>query len=303
MMSKLKEFGMAALKGFGMGAGSVTPSVSAGTIALLTGIYGKIIDSLDALSNKKTWKALFSGNVREFWSLVGGTFLVALALGFVVSVLALAGVVDWGLTHYPIITWAFFFGLIIASTVLLLKGTKGLRWTDLIWAAIGVALGIGICRLTPSESPDSLLYIFICGAVSVTTMILPGIAGAFVLQVMGKYEYIINAIAPPMNWPVLGVFALGCIVGLLAFAKFLKWLMGKWERQTIVLLIGFVIGSLVRLWPYYDMEANRIAQELRTGLPATTVDLQIPGAVISCIIGVGLVAAIAFIGNRNNRKA
>lgn len=302
-MSKIKEFGLAALKGFGMGAGSVTPSVSAGTIALLTGIYGKIIDSLDSLSNKKTWKALLSGNIKEFWSLINGTFLVALALGFVVSVLSLAGVVGWGLSHYPIITWAFFFGLIIASTVLLLKGLDGLRWTDLIWAAIGIALGVGICCLTPSESPDSLLYIFICGAVSVTTMILPGIAGAFVLQVMGKYEYIINAIAPPMNWPVLGVFALGCVVGLLAFAKFLKWLMGRWERQTIVLLVGFVIGSLLRLWPYHDMEANRIAQELRTGLPAAMVDLQIPGAIISCIAGAVLVAAISMIGRINGRKS
>ena len=302
-MSKVKDFGLLALKGFGMGAGSVTPCVSAGTIALLTGIYSQLIDSLDALSNKKTWKALLSGNFKEFWNLINGTFLVALTVGFVVSVLALAKIVAWGLAYHPIQTWAFFFGLIVASTILLLKGTEGLRWTDIFFAAIGIALGIGIFYLTPKQTPDSLWFIFLCGAVSVCTMVLPGIAGSFVLQIMGKYEYIINALDfQNINWPVLGVFAIGCVVGLLAFAKFLKWLMGKWERQTIVLLTGFIIGSLVRIWPYSDMEALKAAQELRTGVPVETLDLQIPGAVLFCAIGVALVAVIMLVGSKADKK-
>lgn len=287
---------MIALKGFGMGAGSVTPCVSAGTIALLTGIYGQLIDSLDSLSNPKTWKALLSGRIREFWGIIGGSFLTALAIGFIVSVLVLAKLAVWGLSVWPVQTWSFFFGLIVASVILLLRGVEGLRWRDTIYILLGVAMGVGVFYLTPSQAPDGLLYIFLCGAVSVCTMVLPGIAGSFVLQIMGKYEYIMKALdfqAP--DWPVLIVFAAGCVVGILAFSKFLKWLMGKWEKPTLLILTGFVVGSLVRIWPYSDMAAISEAQLLRTGV-ASPLDLQIPGAVVWCLVGIALVAAIQFFG-------
>lgn len=300
-MSNFKKYLGYSLKGFGMGAGSVTPCVSAGTIALLTGIYSLLIDSLDALSNKKTWKALLSGHFREFWSLINGNFIVAITIGFAVSILALAKIVTWGLTYHPIQTWAFFFGLIVASTVLLLKGVKGLKWSDLFFIAIGIAAGIGIFCLTPSSTPDSLAFIFLCGAVSVVTMVLPGIAGSFVLQIMGKYETIMRALDfQNPNWPVLWAFFIGCVVGILAFSKFLKWLMGKWEKQTILILTGFIIGSLVRIWPYSDMQAVGNAQLLRTGT-AAPVNLQIPSAIIFCAIGVGLVATIHLLANRNRQ--
>lgn len=289
------------LKGFGMGAGSVTPCVSAGTIALLTGIYSNIIDSLDALSNPGTWKALFSGHFKEFWNRIDGNFLLALTVGFLISILALSKLAVWGLSYWPVQTWSFFFGLIVASTVLLLKDVKGFKWKDILFILAGIAIGIGVFYLTPTEAPDGLFYIFICGAVSVCTMILPGIAGSFVLQIMGKYEDIMRALDfQNPDWPVLIVFALGCVVGLLAFAKLLKWLMGKWEKETILSLTGFIIGSLVRIWPYSDMRQIEEAQILRTG-SAQPLDLQIPGAVISCLAGIALVAAIQIIGSR--RKA
>lgn len=290
------------LKGFGMGAGSVTPCVSAGTIALLTGIYPTLIDSLDALANTKTWKALFSGNFKEFWNLIHGSFLLALTAGFIISVLALSKLAVWGLSYWPVQTWSFFFGLIIASTILLLADVKDLKWKDSIFILIGIGLGIGIFYLTPTEAPDGLLYIFICGAVSVCTMILPGIAGSFVLQIMGKYEDIMRALDfQNLNWPVLIVFTLGCIVGLLAFAKLLKWLMSKWEKETILILTGFILGSLVRIWPYSNMQEIKDAQVLRTGV-AEPLDLQIPGAILWCAIGVALVVAIQFIGSRKKAE-
>lgn len=289
------------LKGFGMGAGSVTPCVSAGTIALLTGIYANIINSLDALSNPKTWKALFAGHFKEFWKIIDANFLLALAAGFLISILALSKLAVWGLSYWPVQTWSFFFGLIVASTVLLLKDVKGFKWMDTLFILAGIAIGIGVFYLTPTEAPDSLFYIFLCGAVSVCTMILPGIAGSFVLQIMGKYEYIMKALDfQNPNWPVLLVFALGCVVGLLAFAKLLKWLMGKWEKETILSLTGFIIGSLVRIWPYSDMKQIEDAQILRTG-SAQTLDLQIPGAVIWCLLGIVLVAAIQFFGSRKKQ--
>lgn len=282
-----------ALKGFGMGAGSVTPCVSAGTIALLTGIYQPLLDSLDSLSKPATWKALFTGHFSEFWKMIGGNFLVAIMFGFVVSVLALAKFVSWGLEVWPIPTWSFFFGLIVASTILMLKGIQGLQLKDAVFIVLGIGLGVGISSLSSTENtPDSLLYIFICGAVSVCSMILPGIAGSFILKVMGKYEYILKALDfQNLNIPVLIAFGLGCVVGILAFSKLLKWMMSKWEKPTLLVLIGFVIGSLVKIWPYADIPALKQAQMLRTG-SAEPLDLQIPGAILWCIIGIALVGVI-----------
>ncbi len=301
-MNRKSEFAFNALKGFGMGAGSVTPCVSAGTIALLTGIYPKLIDSLDALGNGRTWKAFFSGHFKEFWNLIGGTFLLSLSLGFVVSILALAKLAVWGLSYWPVQTWSFFFGLIVASTVLLLIGIKGFRPVDCFFIIAGAGLGIGVFQLSPNESPDSLLYIFICGAVSVCTMVLPGIAGSFVLQIMGKYEYIMKALDfQNPDWDVLLVFGCGCVVGILAFSKFLKWLMSKWEKATLLVLVGFVAGSLLNIWPYKDMQNLADAQFLRTGIQSP-LDLQIPGAVLWCMTGIALVAAIRLLSSRLKKR-
>ena len=299
---KIRESLIIALKGFGMGAGSVTPCVSAGTVALLTGIYQPLLDSLASLSNPRTWKALFGGRFKEFWQLVGGTFLVWLTIGFVISVLALAKLVSWGLEVHPVQTWAFFFGLIVASTILLLLEIKDWKLSDLFFIAVGVGLGIGIFCLTPSQTPDSLLFIFICGAVSVCSMILPGIAGSFVLQIMGKYEYIMKALNfDNLNIPVILVFCLGCAVGLLAFSKFLKWLMSRWEKATLLVLIGFVMGSLVRIWPYSNMESIQSAQLLRTGC-ASPLDLQIPSAILWCAAGIVVIAALQAVKVLSSKK-
>lgn len=289
-----------AAKGFGMGAGSVTPCVSAGTIALLTGIYQPFIDSLDSFSKPSTWKAFFTGRFREFWRIINGGFLLSITIGFVISVLALAEFVTWALNVWPIPTWSFFFGLIVASIVLLLAEVKGFRLFDIIFIAAGIGAGVGIFYLTPSETPDSLWFIFVCGAVSVCTMVLPGIAGSFVLQILGKYKYVMEALSvDSFNVPVIVTFVFGCIVGILAFSKFLKWLMSKWDKQTLLVLIGFVMGSLVRIWPYSDMEAVSEAQLLRTGVQ-TPVDLQIPWAVLWCALGVAIIAGLHMFKSRKD---
>lgn len=297
-MTKIKNHILTGLKGFAMGAGSVTPCVSAGTIALLTGIYSNLIGSLDAMSNKSTWKALLGGRFKEFWKLLGGEFLLTIGIGFTISILLLAKFVTWGLTHFPVQTWSFFFGLIVASTVLLLKGVKGKRPLDILFIAVGIAAGIGLFYISPAQSPDSLAYIFLCGAVSVITMVLPGIAGSFVLQIMGKYEVIMRALDfQHPNWPVLWAFFFGCAAGILAFSKFLKWLMSKWEKPTIMILTGFIIGSLVRIWPYSHMEAISQAQLLRSGIESP-VNLQIPYAILFAAIGAALVGVLEIMSGK-----
>lgn len=285
-----------ALKGFGMGAANVVPGVSGGTIALLTGIYSDIVGALNAVTEKETWKSLLHGRFREFWRLIKGDFLVALLVGVLLSVFSLAKLVTWCLTYYPILTWAFFFGLILASAVVMVRGIKDFRGADLIPAVIGLALGLVICTMSPTKTTDNIWFIFLCGAISICAMILPGISGSFILLVMGKYHYIMQAITD-LNWPVIIMFGVGCVVGILAFAKLLHWLLARWERQTMLVLLGFVFGSLVRVWPWYDSEAVEAAQLLRTG-NVSPLDLQIPGAVIWCAVGIAAVVLFELLGSR-----
>lgn len=295
-MKSLKHYLAVALKGFGMGAANVVPGVSGGTIALLTGIYSDIVNALNAVTEKQTWQALLKGRFAEFWKIVNGDFLVALLLGVIVSVFSLAKVVTSCLTLYPILTWAFFFGLILASTVIMFRDIKDFRLKDLIFVICGIVIGVVVCTLSPTETRDDIWFIFICGAVSICAMILPGISGSFILLVMGKYNYVMQAISD-FNWPIIIVFGLGCAVGILAFAKFLHWLLARWERQTLLVLLGFVLGSLIRVWPWYDGAAVEKAQLLRTG-SVSPLDLQIPGAILWCVIGIALVVIFDRLGSR-----
>ena len=281
-------------KGFAMGAANVIPGVSGGTIALLTGIFNELIDSLDALMTPKTWKLLFQGKAKEFWETIHGTFLVFLSLGVIVSIFSLAKFMEYVLHYHPVQTWAFFLGLILVSAAFLLYDIKGWKAADYGWLAAGIFLGAVICLLSPSQTTDSLWFIAVCGAVAICTMILPGISGSFILVLFGKYDYIMGAISN-LDIPVLAVFAIGCAVGICAFSKFLHWLIGKYEKQTLLVLIGFTLGSLVKVWPWADMQACEAANVL-TGDPAGT--LHIASAAIWAVAGAAFVLFLELIGRK-----
>lgn len=301
------------LKGFGMGAANVIPGVSGGTIALLTGIFTEIIDALNALIDPSSWKMLLKGQFREFWRYIHGTFMVSLLVGVLISIFSLAKLMVYVMHFYPVQTWAFFFGLIIASSVYMIYDIKGWKFVDFLFFAVGIALGVVICTLSPTTTPDDLWFIFICGAIAVCTMILPGISGSFILVILGKYDYIMQAVNQ-LNLPVLLVFGLGCVIGILGFSKFLHWLLKRYERATMLTLVGFVIGALVKVWPWNDMTAVAEGQLLRSGMTAETaqagaqallsagnaaqgIDLQIPGAIIWAIAGLALVAVLEYLSN------
>ena len=218
-----------------MGAANVVPGVSGGTIALISGIYSRIIEALNAVLSWDTWKELLHGRFKSFWEKIDGWFLVALAIGVVLSVFTLAKLLEYCLAEHPVATWAFFFGLILASAFFMLKAVKGWKLADSLLLVAGVALGLLVCTLSPSQTPDNLLFIFICGAIAICTMILPGVSGSFILVVMGKYDYMMSAVSN-LDWGVLAVFALGCLVGILVFAKLLHWLLARWERKTMLVL-------------------------------------------------------------------
>ena len=285
-MESLVSHIVTAVKGFFMGAANVVPGVSGGTIALITGIYSRIIQALNAVLSWDTWKELFHGNLKEFWKKIDGWFLLALGIGMVLSVFTLAKLLEYCLAAYPVATWAFFFGLILASAFFMLKALKGWKGADVLFLLAGIALGLLVCTLTPSQTPDNLFFIFLCGAIAICTMILPGISGSFILVVMGKYDYMMGAVSN-LDWPVLAVFALGCLAGILAFAKLLHWLLARWERQTMLVLTGFVLGSLVKVWPWANVPASQ--------------DPKVGSAVLWCLLGIALIVGIELVGNKKSK--
>jgi len=283
-----------ALKGFAMGAANVIPGVSGGTIALLTGIFNELIESLNALMSPKVWKLVLKGQFKEFWQAINGTFLLWLGIGVVVSVFSLAKLMEYVLHNHPVQTWAFFFGLIIVSAIFLLKDIKGWKASDLVALFAGVALGVAICFLSPTETTDALWFIAVCGAIAICTMILPGISGSFILVLLGKYDFIMSSISN-LDIPVLITFAIGCALGIVAFSKFLHWLIANFEKPTLLVLIGFTLGSLVKVWPWADKAAYEAANVL-SGDPAGT--LHIGSAVVCALLGVAFVLVTEWLGSR-----
>jgi putative membrane protein len=310
MKSILKDVTVA-VKGFAMGAANVVPGVSGGTLALLTGIFNEIIDSLNAIVDLSSWKLLFHGQFRQWWSFIHGRFLSVLLIGVMVSILSLAKVVTYTLVYYPIQTWAFFFGLIIASTLYMYADIKGWSWKDTFWTILGIILGIVICTLSPTQTTNALWFIFVCGAVAICTMILPGISGSFILVVLGKYDYIMKAL-DELNLPVLIVFAIGAILGILAFSKFLHWLLSRYERPTLLVLLGFVVGSLVKVWPWNDPATiikgqsmlgkgwSTVFSDGNSSILTSAVDLHIPSAIIWCAIGIAIVIVLEVLSKKTS---
>lgn len=273
-MRNFKDYTVIGLKGVAMGAANVIPGVSGGTIAFITGIMQELVDSVNEVDIKAI-KLFFTGHFKEFWQKIHGGFLLSVGLGILISTFTLAALMTSLLTNFPIQTWAFFFGLIIASSYLILKDVKQWKVPDFIWLIFGICLGVGVCMLTPAQTPDGLWFIAITGAISVCAMVLPGLSGSFIMVILGKYEFIMDAIAT-LNIPVLIAFGIGVVVGLISFCKLMSLLLRKFYRQTLVTMAGFIIGSLIKVWPWQN------SAEITN----------IPSAVIFLILGIALVAGI-----------
>lgn len=285
---------LVAAKGACMGAADVIPGVSGGTIAFIMGIYDEFVGSLASI-NSEAIRMLFKGQFKKFWKHINGSFLLSLVIGIGISVILLAGLMQFLLEQYPIQTWAFFFGLIVASSIFILKGISGWKVREVLLTILGVILGVTICTLSPTQTPDALWFIFLSGALAICAMILPGISGSFILLILGKYQYIMGAISGlaagedfGRNLMILGVFLIGAAVGILGFSKFLHWLLARWNKETLIVLAGFIIGSLVKVWPWNNAEALVQAE--------TTGSMHIGGAVLFAVIGFSLVTGIEIAG-------
>jgi putative membrane protein len=242
-----------------MGTADVIPGVSGGTVAFITGIYEELLNSIKSI-DKEALQLLLRFKIADFWKKINGPFLICVLGGIVTSLVSLARLMTFLLEHHPIQIWSFFFGLILISSPLILRDIQKWNMGTAVSFVIGVIGAYLITVLSPTETPTNLPFIFFCGAFAICAMILPGISGAFMLLLIGKYEYMITALIE-LNFPVITVFAFGCFFGLLGFSRFLSWILTHYRFPTLAMLAGFMIGSLNKVWPWKEVTLFRLNHE------------------------------------------
>ena len=259
----MKDFIYNFLKGMGMGAANVIPGVSGGTIALITGIFERLINSIKSF-NLTALKLFFTGKWKAFAEHVDLKFLVAVFLGIAAAILSVAKLFKFLFENYPVYIWAFFFGLIIASIYYVGRTVNKWNLGSILFFAIGTGIALLIAFGTPAQENHNFLYLILCGVVGTCSMILPGLSGSYVLLLMGNYEYVmIDAVNMLTTSPWEGIkilipVVIGAVIGLLAFAHLLSWIFKNFHDQTVALLTGFILGSTPIIWPWKHAVTNAL---------------------------------------------
>ena len=242
-----------------MGAANVIPGVSGGTIALITGIFERLINAIKSF-NLKAMQLLFKGDFKGLFKHVDFWFLVSVFAGVAVSIVSLAKLFDYLFVNYPVYIWSFFFGLILASVYYVGKTVEKWNWPVITTFIVGAIAAVSISVLTPASENQGVLYLLVCGAVAACSMILPGLSGSFVLILMGNYQLVMIDAVNNMDFAILIPVVIGAGVGLLGFSYILSWVFKRFRNQTISLLTGFILGSLGILWPWKN-ELYKLAED------------------------------------------
>ncbi|MBN2743355.1 MAG: DUF368 domain-containing protein [Marinilabiliaceae bacterium] len=300
------------LKGIAMGAADVVPGVSGGTIAFITGIYEELLASIKGLPTALPvlWKK--DGGVKKFWEAANLNFLLSLGLGIVLSILSLARLMTWLLETHPIVTWSFFFGLILASVWYIMRELNRINIQVVVGFVAGTLLAWWITTVSPTETTNATWFVFVSGAIAICAMILPGISGSFILLLLGKYLFMMSAIKE-MKVAVILVFMAGAGVGIITFSNVLTWLLKKYHAITVAVLGGFMVGSLNKVWPWKEVTSTYInshgvtkplteSNVLPTAYEAVSgqAALLVP-AVVAALVGLGLVFAIEYVAKMMKR--
>lgn len=278
-------------KGIGVGTANVIPGVSGGTIALLTGIFMRLINALKSF-DLEALRLLLRGRFKEFAKHIDFVFLCSVGLGVIVAILTIARLFDYLFEHYPVYLWSFFFGLILASIYYV--GITISKWNIkvVISFLIGTATAVFIAFATPASENNDTIYLLICGAVATCSMILPGLSGSFVLLLMGNYQLVMIDSVNNLDLRILIPVAIGGIVGLLAFSHLLSWVFEKFRDITIALLTGFILGSMPIIYPWKNETTTFLGnKEVTTGyeyyLPEVNTQLAI--SVVLILLGIFII--------------
>ncbi|MFB2705638.1 MULTISPECIES: DUF368 domain-containing protein [Marinobacter] len=300
------------LRGMAMGAADIVPGVSGGTIAFITGIYFRLLEAISATPVAFVRK-LLKGDVAGFWRSVDGTFLVCLLAGVLTSIVSLASLITWLLDTHPVLIWSFFFGLIVASVWHVGQQVRRVAPVLLIPLACGIVFAWWVTTLPASElSPTGIAFLG-AGALAICAMILPGVSGSFLLLIIGMYAPVLAAIKS-VELAHLGLFAAGCLIGLLSVARIITLAFRHFHDTVLALLTGFMVGALSKVWPWQktlSWRTNSAGEQVAVSQapvgPETWASLygqdpQIMLAIAMAIAGLVVVLALEWFGRISARR-
>lgn len=282
-----------------MGTADLVPGVSGGTMAVALGIYREFLAAITS-ANVESVKALFQLRFRRVLTVLHWRFIAALGVGMLSALIVMGKIVKLPemISTSPKPVYAVFFGLVLASILVLAKRVGDWSSAALFALPLGTGLGFAAVQLVPVQTPDSPAFIFLCGMIAITAMILPGISGSFMLLVLGKYETIINAVLS-FDLAVAVPFALGCAVGISIFSRVLGWLLDRYHDAMVAGLTGLLVGSLIRIWPYQQIETRMIREKLRIVSSDAFWPPALEGSIIGLIVfGIVLVLGVEFLASR-----
>lgn len=288
------------LKGMLMGAADLVPGVSGGTIALITGIYKELLESINSFS-LATLKIGKQEGLKSVWKKLNGPFLLAVFGGILSSILLFSRLLEWLIESHPLILWSFFFGLLVASIIYLFKQELSLNLRTLLYVLFGAVSSFLITQLNGGENQSSLWYLFLSGFIGISAMILPGLSGAYLLVIMGVYQTILSNVRIAQDLMVnfdqnqfidtasiLGVFLLGIGLGIKVFAKFLSWLLDRYPERSIAVLVGLMLGALHKVWPWQNADVASIKQTVAVLPQHFKGDPQLLTALLWMSLGFGI---------------
>ena len=278
-MKNFKYYVLLILKGIGIGTANVIPGVSGGTVALITGIFEELIDSIKSF-DIEALRLLLGGKLKKFAVHVNLYFLLAVFSGVAISILSLAKVLEFLFVNYPVYIWAYFFGLILASIYFVGRTIGKWRVSVIITFLAGTTIALCIAFLSPATENKNFLYLIVCGVVAICSMILPGLSGSFVLILLGNYHLVVIEAINDLRFDILLPILIGAVSGLIAFSHLLSWIFKKFRDETIASLTGFILGSLIILWPW-KQSFDQNGLEIATNTFGAFVDKQ--GIVLSDI--------------------
>lgn len=299
-----------AAKGFCMGAADIVPGVSGGTVAFITGIYEQLIEAIRSV-NAKAISALLHGRINESAQEIHFRFLIPLFIGLGCALVSMAGLMNSLMKNAPVLTWSLFLGLIAGSVLLVSRGVEKWNAAALSSLVLGAIASWFLVGMLPVSTPESWWFIVLCGMIAICAMILPGISGAFLLLILGKYEYITGALRNPFdggNLLVLATFACGCMVGIAAFSRLLHVFLSRYHSQTIACLTGFMIGASRKVWPWKEVLESKIVNgKLRVLRDANVLpdqfDTQVMYAIGLMALGFALVLLLDYVSRKGQKNA
>jgi len=301
-----RQAALLAMKGFCMGAADIIPGVSGGTIAFITGIYDQLVDAIRSF-DVSVLNRLFRFDLPGVVSRFHLKFLFFLLFGIGLAIVGMARVMHHMLSNHPVEIWSLFFGLIAASIYIVGKRIEELNGTNIFFCAMGILGCYLLVGMIPVTTPETLWFVFLCGSIAICAMILPGISGAFILLMLGKYEYITRTLKNPFlpdNLEIIAVFLAGAGLGIIVFSRVLHYLLDRWHAATVSVLTGFMIGALRKVWPWKEILESVVIRgkvhvlREQNILPGMDGDL----VVALCLMALGMAVVLALDWISNGRS-